>query len=83
MALPRIASRDEWRAERIDLLRAEKELTRARDRLNAKRRELPMVEVTEDYRFESPDGIVGLSALFEGRPQLIVYHFKFHPECDE
>jgi predicted dithiol-disulfide oxidoreductase (DUF899 family) len=83
MALPRITSREEWRAERIELLEAEKQLTRQRDRLNAKRRELPMVEVSTDYRFEGPAGDVGLADLFEGRPQLIVYHFMFHPEWDE
>ena len=83
MTLPRVASHDEWRAERIELLRAEKELTRQRDRLNARRRELPMVEVRTDYRFDGPSGTVGLADLFEGRRQLIVYHFMFHPEWDE
>lgn len=83
MTLPRVASHDEWRAERIELLRAEKELTRERDRLNARRRELPMVEVRTDYRFDGPGGTVGLADLFEGRRQLIVYHFMFHPEWDE
>ena len=83
MTLPRIASREEWRTERIELLRAEKELTQQRDRLNARRRELPMVEIDTDYEFEGPDGTVGLADLFEGRPQLIVYHFMFHPEWEE
>ena len=50
---------------------------------NAERRELPMVEVTKDYEFEGPDGKVTLLDLFEGRRQLIIYHFMFHPEWDE
>src|SRR6185295_13770951 len=60
MTLPDIATRDEWLAARTALLAKEKELTRARDALNAERRRLPMVEVTEDYRFEGPVGKVGL-----------------------
>src|SRR5262245_36366216 len=83
MSLPRIATRDEWLAARKDLLAKEKELTRQRDAVAAERRELPMVEVGEDYRFEGPGGEVGLAELFEGRPQLIVYHFMFDPEWDQ
>jgi predicted dithiol-disulfide oxidoreductase (DUF899 family) len=83
MSLPRIASRDEWLAARTALMADEKELTRRRDALNAKRRELPMVEVTKDYAFEGPSGTVSLGDLFEGRPQLIVYDFMFHPDWDE
>ena len=79
MTLPRIATRDEWLAARTALLVEEKELTRRRDALNAKRRELPMVEIEEDYVFEGPDGPARLLDLFEGRPQLIVYHFMFDP----
>ncbi len=83
MSLPRIATPDEHLAARKELLAKEKELTRLRDRLNAERRNLPMVEVTKDYRFQGPDGEVGLLDLFEGRPQLIVYHFMFDPSWDE
>src|SRR3954466_16426012 len=83
MSLPRIATRDEWLAARTELLAKEKELTRQRDALNAERRKLPMVEVEKEYLFEGPQGQVRLVDLFEGRPQLIVYHFMFDPEWDE
>jgi predicted dithiol-disulfide oxidoreductase (DUF899 family) len=83
MTLPRIATRDEWLAARTALLVEEKELTRRRDALNAKRRELPMVEITEDYVFEGPDGPARLLDLFDGRPQLIVYHFMFDPSWED
>lgn len=83
MSLPRIATADEWRQARIALLEEEKALTRARDAVSTKRRELPMVPVTTDYRFTGPDGEVGLLDLFEGRSQLIVGHFMFDPEWDD
>jgi predicted dithiol-disulfide oxidoreductase (DUF899 family) len=83
MGLPRIGTRDEWLAARTALLADEKELTRRRDALNAQRRELPMVEITEDYRFQGPDGEVRLLDLFDGRPQLIVYHFMFDPSWED
>jgi predicted dithiol-disulfide oxidoreductase (DUF899 family) len=83
MSLPEIVTRDEWLAARTALLEQEKELTRRRDALSAERRRLPMVEVTEDYRFTGPQGEVGLSDLFEGRQQLIIYHFMFDPEWDD
>jgi predicted dithiol-disulfide oxidoreductase (DUF899 family) len=83
MSLPKIATRNEWLAARTDLLGREKELTRQRDALNTARRELPMVEVTEDYRFDGPKGEATLADLFEGRPQLIVYHFMFDPTWDD
>jgi predicted dithiol-disulfide oxidoreductase (DUF899 family) len=83
MTLPRSATRDEWLAARLELVAKEKQLTRARDALNTERRELPMVEVDVDHRFTGPDGEVGLLDLFEGRRQLIIYHFMFHPEWDE
>jgi len=83
VALPKIASEAEWRAARIELLAEEKALTRARDALNAKRRELPMVRIEKDYRFEGPDGRVGLLDLFEDRRQLMVGHFMFDPSWDE
>jgi predicted dithiol-disulfide oxidoreductase (DUF899 family) len=83
MTLPRIADRDEWLAARVALLDKEKALTRARDELARERRELPMVEITKDYRFEGPAGEAGLVDLFEGRRQLIVGHVMFDPEWDE
>jgi predicted dithiol-disulfide oxidoreductase (DUF899 family) len=83
MTLPRIATREEWLAARKELLTEEKELTRRRDALNARRRELPMVEITKDYVFEGPDGPARLLDLFEGRPQLIVYHFMFDPSWED
>jgi predicted dithiol-disulfide oxidoreductase (DUF899 family) len=83
MTLPRIATRDEWLAARKELLAKEKELTRHRDTLNTERRNLPMVEVEKDYTFEGPGGTVGLIDLFDGRRQLIVYHFMFDPSWDD
>ncbi len=83
MSLPKIVSQDEWTAARKAFLAKEKEATRQRDLLNTERRELPMVEVTQDYVFEGPDGKLTLLDMFEGRRQLIIYHFMFHPEWDE
>ncbi len=83
MSLPEITSRDEWLAARMALLEQEKELTRQRDALSAARRRLPMVEITEDYRFTGPQGEVGLIDLFEGRKQLILGHFMFDPEWED
>ena len=83
MSLPKIASRDEWMAARMELLAREKELTRQTDALNADRRRLPMVRIDEDYVFTGPDGQVGLVDLFEGRRQLIVQHFMFDPEWED
>lgn len=77
ITLPEIVSREEWRKERKELLKEEKELTRKRDKLNAKRRRLPMVEIEKDYVFEGPDGKASLLDMFEGRRQLIVYHFMW------
>ena len=79
MTYPQIVSRDEWLVARAELLTKEKEATHARDRLNAERRRLPMVKMDKDYRFEGPDGTVSLPDLFDGRRQLIVYHFMFDP----
>src|ERR1700687_4765409 len=76
---PRIISRDEWLAEREKLLANEKELTKHYDRINAERRRLPMVKIEKDYAFEGANGKQSLKALFEGRRQLIVYHFMFDP----
>lgn len=78
-ALPDIVSHDTWLAARKVLLEKEKELTRARDALNAERRRLPMVRIEKNYVFDGPDGKVNLLDLFQGRHQLIVYHFMFDP----
>ena len=83
MSLPQVVSRDEWRAARIELLAEEKEMTRARDALSTKRRELPMVKIEKDYVFEGLGGKASLLDLFDGRRQLIVRHFMFDPSWDE
>lgn len=83
MSLPRIVDRDEWMAARRELLEKEKAFTRQRDALNAERRNLPMVEIDKDYTFDGPGGTVRLIDIFENRPQLIIYHFMFHPEWDD
>ncbi len=80
MELPKIASRDEWRAARLGLLAEEKEVSRAQAALAARRRRLPMVEIGKDYVFTGPGGQARLADLFEGRSQLIIYHFMWlHP----
>ncbi|SDL99676.1 Predicted dithiol-disulfide oxidoreductase, DUF899 family [Nonomuraea jiangxiensis] len=78
MALPQTVSRQEWLAARLELLEREKEVMRAQDAVTARRRELPMVRLEEDYVFEGPDGKARLVDLFEGRNQLIVYHFMWN-----
>ena len=84
MNLPRVVSRDEWTRARVELLEQEKALTKARDALSAQRRQLPMVEVTEDYRFTAADGSEkALRDLFEGRHQLIVDHYMFDPDWED
>jgi predicted dithiol-disulfide oxidoreductase (DUF899 family) len=80
--LPDVVSRDEWMAARKQLLTDEKQLTRQRDQINAARRRLPMVRIDKPYRFEGPDGPVGLLDMFEGRPQLVMHHFMFDPDWD-
>lgn len=82
-AHPRIAGRDEWLAERFRLLEEEKELTRRYDGVNALRRRLPMVRLEKRYEFDGPHGRATLLDLFEGRRQLIVYHFMFDPEWEK
>jgi predicted dithiol-disulfide oxidoreductase (DUF899 family) len=83
MALPKVVSRDEWLAARRKLLDKEKALSRERDTLNAERRRLPMVRIDSDYIFESPAGKARLLDLFDGRRQLIIYHFMFDPTWEE
>jgi predicted dithiol-disulfide oxidoreductase (DUF899 family) len=76
--LPDVVSREEWLAARKELLEKEKRFTRERDALNADRRRLPMVEIEKDYAFHGPDGSeLRLADLFEGRSQLVVYHFMW------
>jgi predicted dithiol-disulfide oxidoreductase (DUF899 family) len=75
----RIGTQEEWQAERDELLNEEKELTRRNDELARKRRELPWVPVEKEYRFETEGGTKSLAELFDGRSQLLVYHFMFGP----
>jgi predicted dithiol-disulfide oxidoreductase (DUF899 family) len=78
----RIGTQEEWQAERDELLKEEKELTRRGDELARKRRELPWVAVEKDYRFETEEGTKTLADLFDGRSQLLVYHFMFGPSYE-
>ena len=73
-------TREQWLAARLELLDAEKELTRRGDEVARRRRELPWVPVEKEYRFETIDGPASLAELFGGRSQLLVYHFMFGPE---
>jgi predicted dithiol-disulfide oxidoreductase (DUF899 family) len=83
LAHPPIVSQNEWLAERRKLLGDEKEFTKHKDRLNAQRRRLPMARVEKAYLFDGPDRKRSLSDLFDGRIQLIVYHFMFDPSWDK
>jgi predicted dithiol-disulfide oxidoreductase (DUF899 family) len=80
---PPIVSQDEWLGERLKLLAHEKELTKEYDRLNAQRRRLPMVRIEKSYIFDAPQGKRSLKDLFDGRRQLIVYHFMFNPAWEK
>jgi predicted dithiol-disulfide oxidoreductase (DUF899 family) len=82
-ALPPIVSREEWKTSRVALGKKEAEISKLMVEIAAERRRQPMVEITKDYTFAGPHGPVSLLDLFEGRRQLIVYHFMFHPEWDE
>ncbi|CAO5227602.1 DUF899 domain-containing protein [Frankia sp. AgKG'84/4] len=83
MNRPPVVSPDEWQAARDELLTQEKELTHALDALAARRRRLPMVQLTKDYRFTAPDGVgVGLPDLFDGHRQLVIYHRMLEPGQD-
>jgi predicted dithiol-disulfide oxidoreductase (DUF899 family) len=82
MATHRTGSRDQWLSERLELLKAEKEHTRAGDELARRRRELPWVPVEKEYRFETDGGEASLADLFRGRSQLLVYHFMFGPDFE-
>jgi predicted dithiol-disulfide oxidoreductase (DUF899 family) len=74
------ATRTQWLAARVELLEAEKELTRRSDDVARRRQQLPWVPVKKDYRFETEAGAASLDHLFGGRSQLLVYHFMFGPE---
>jgi predicted dithiol-disulfide oxidoreductase (DUF899 family) len=78
-----VVSREEWLDARLAHLAAEKELTRKRDELSRRRRELPWVRVEKNYAFEGPEGPQTLADLFAGRSQLIIYHFMLGPDWVE
>ena len=78
----KIGTREEWLAARAELLKREKELTRMSDELARKRRELPWVPVEKDYSFETEAGTKSLAELFDGRSQLLIYHFMFGPSYE-
>jgi len=78
----RVGTREEWLAARIELLEREKELTRRSDELAQQRQQLPWVPVDEEYSFETDEGTKSLADLFDGRSQLLVYHFMFGPTVD-
>ena len=79
----RIVSKEEWLKARQELLAKEKEFSRLRDELSLQQRSLPWEKLEKDYSFEGPNGNESLNDLFEGRSQLIVYHFMFDPEWEE
>ncbi len=80
MTKHRVGTREEWLAARLELLDAEKELTRRGDDLARRRQELPWVRIDKEYRFETDEGNASLAGLFRGRSQLLVYHFMFGPD---
>jgi predicted dithiol-disulfide oxidoreductase (DUF899 family) len=80
MTKHKTGTREEWLSARLELLRAEKELTRRSDALAQRRQELPWVRVDQAYRFETEEGDASLPDLFRGRSQLLVYHFMFGPD---
>ena len=80
MTSHKLGTHDEWLAARLDLLKAEKELTRRSDEVAQRRQELPWVRIDKDYRFDTDQGPASLADLFRGRSQLLVYHFMFGPD---
>src|SRR6202011_264019 len=80
MTAHKTGTRDEWLAARLELLEAEKELTRRSDELARWRQELPWVRVDKEYRFETDEGSASLADLFRERSQLLVYHYMFGPD---
>jgi predicted dithiol-disulfide oxidoreductase (DUF899 family) len=79
----KVVSESEWIEARKSLLKKEKEFTALRDQLNQQRRELPWKAVNKEYLFEGPKGKETLAELFDGRSQLVVYHFMFDPSWEE
>lgn len=82
MANHKVVSKEAWLDARLQLLDQEKQFNRLRDQLSAQRRALPWVRVDKQYAFEGPDGKSSLAELFDGRSQLIVYHFMYDPEWE-
>ena len=82
MTTHQVVSNEQWLAQRKALLDKEKAFTKLRDELSAERRDLPWVRVGKNYMFDSDRGKVSLADLFDGKSQLIVYHFMFHPDWD-
>ena len=80
MTSHKTGTREEWLAARLELLQAEKELTRRSDEVARQRQELPWIQVDKDYRFETDEGTASLADLFRGRSQLLIYHFMFGPD---
>ena len=80
MAKHKTGTRKEWLAARLELLDAEKDLTRRSDELVRRRQELPWVRIDKEYRFETDEGSASLADLFRGRSQLLIYHFMFGPD---
>jgi len=80
MTSHKFGTREEWLAARLELLDAEKELTRRSDELAERRQELPWVRIGKEYRFGTDQGPASLADLFQGRSQLLIYHFMFGPD---
>ena len=80
--MAQVATREDWLVARAELMAAEKAFTKQRDELNAQRRTMPWVKLEKQYVFDGPNGPVSLNDLFEGRRQLIVYHFMFTPDWE-
>ena len=76
----KVVSQEEWRAARVDLLKAEKKLTRLSDEVAKQRQELPWVKIDKEYQFDTDEGKLSLADLFRGRSQLLIYHFMFGPD---
>src|SRR5215472_6125412 len=80
MTTHKTGTREEWLAARLELLKAEKELTRRSDELARRRQQLPWVRIDKEYRFDTDEESASLADLFQGRSQLLVYHFMFGPD---
>jgi predicted dithiol-disulfide oxidoreductase (DUF899 family) len=81
--MPPVATAEEWRTKRLELLAREKAHTKEYDSINAQRRRMPMVPVDKEYTFTGEEGAISLDELFKGRRQLIVYHFMFGPDDEK